>query len=144
MDETKGEKAKPEIVEGRKCPNCNSSLIIREGRYGRFIGCSTYPECRYIEPLEKPEDTGVACPECNKGTMLKRRSKRGKTFYSCLTYPKCKYAVWDEPIDASCPTCNWPMLTIKTTKRRGTERICPQKNCNFAESYEPVKDTVGF
>ncbi|MEE9157327.1 MAG: type I DNA topoisomerase [Gammaproteobacteria bacterium] len=144
VDETKGEKAKPEIVEGRKCPNCNSSLIIREGRYGRFIGCSAFPECRYIEPLEKPEDTGVACPECNKGTMLKRRSKRGKTFYSCSIYPKCKYAVWDEPIDAACPTCNWPMLTIKTTKRRGTERICPQKNCNFAESYEPVKDTVGF
>ena len=144
VDETKGEKAKPEIVEGRKCPNCNSSLIIREGRYGRFIGCSTFPECRYIESLEKPEDTGVACPECNKGTMLKRRSKRGKTFYSCSTYPKCKYAVWNEPIDASCPTCSWPMLTIKTTKRRGTERICPQKNCNFSESYEPVKDTVGF
>lgn len=144
VDEAKGEKAKPEIVEGRKCPNCNSSLIIREGRYGRFIGCSTFPECRYIESLEKPEDTGVACPECNKGTMLKRRSKRGKTFYSCSTYPKCKYAVWNEPIDASCPTCSWPMLTIKTTKRRGTERICPQKNCNFSESYEPVKDTVGF
>ena len=144
VDETKGEKAKPEIVEGRKCPNCNSSLIIREGRYGRFIGCSTFPECRYIESLEKPEDTGVACPECNKGTMLKRRSKRGKTFYSCSTYPKCKYAVWNEPIDGSCPTCSWPMLTIKTTKRRGTERICPQKNCNFSESYEPVKDTVGF
>ena len=144
VDETKGEKAKPEIVEGRKCPNCNSSLIIREGRYGRFIGCSTFPECRYIESLEKPEDTGVTCPECNKGTMLKRRSKRGKTFYSCSTYPKCKYAVWNEPIDGSCPTCSWPMLTIKTTKRRGTERICPQKNCNFSESYEPVKDTVGF
>ncbi|MEE8055893.1 MAG: type I DNA topoisomerase [Gammaproteobacteria bacterium] len=144
VDEAKGEKAKPEIVEGRKCPNCNSSLIIREGRYGRFIGCSTFPECRYIESLEKPEDTGVACPECNKGTMLKRRSKRGKTFYSCSTYPKCKYAVWNEPIDGSCPTCSWPMLTIKTTKRRGTERICPQKNCNFSESYEPVKDTVGF
>lgn len=144
VDEAKGEKAKPEIVEGRKCPNCNSSLIIREGRYGRFIGCSTFPECRYIESLEKPEDTGVTCPECNKGTMLKRRSKRGKTFYSCSTYPKCKYAVWNEPIDGSCPTCSWPMLTIKTTKRRGTERICPQKNCNFSESYEPVKDTVGF
>ncbi|MCI0401377.1 MAG: type I DNA topoisomerase [Gammaproteobacteria bacterium] len=143
VEENKDKKTKPEIVEGRTCPNCNSSLIIREGRYGRFIGCSTYPECRYIEPLEKPEDTGVACPECNKGTMLKRRSKRGKTFYSCSTYPKCKFAVWNEPINAPCPVCNWPMLTIKTTKRRGAERVCPQKTCNFAEPYGHTKIRSG-
>jgi DNA topoisomerase-1 len=128
--------AEPEIVEGRLCPECNSQLIIRSGRYGKFIGCSAYPECRYIEPLEKPTDTGVSCPKCNKGSMLKRKSRRGKIFYSCSTYPDCDYAVWNEPVEGPCPDCNWPILTIKTTKKRGTERVCPQQDCRFAEPFE--------
>ncbi len=126
----------PEVVEGRTCPDCNSALIIRTGRYGKFIGCSSYPECKYIEPLEKPEDTGVTCPKCGKGTMLKRKSRRGKIFYSCSTYPDCDYAVWNEPVDGPCPDCNWPILTIKTTKKHGTERVCPQQDCKFSEPYE--------
>ncbi|NHZ69867.1 MAG: type I DNA topoisomerase, partial [Thermotogales bacterium] len=93
-----GESAEPEIVEGRMCPECDSQLIIRSGRYGKFIGCSGYPNCKYIEPLEKPTDTGVECPKCNKGSMLKRKSRRGKIFYSCSTYPDCDYAVWNEPV----------------------------------------------
>ena len=131
-----GESTEPEIVEGRQCPECNSNLIIRSGRYGKFIGCSSYPDCKYIEPLEKPEDTGVECPVCHKGSMLKRKSRRGKIFYSCSTYPDCDYAVWNQPMAAPCPDCNWPMLTIKTTKRKGTERVCPQKECGFAEPWE--------
>lgn len=136
------ESAQPEIVEGRACPECNSQLIIRSGRYGKFIGCSNYPDCRYIEPLEKPEDTGITCPKCNKGTMLKRKSRRGKIFYSCSTYPDCDYAVWNEPVDGPCPDCNWPILTIKTTKKRGTERVCPQQDCKFAEPYELEEATA--
>jgi DNA topoisomerase-1 len=135
LDEN-AESAEPEVVEGRTCPECNSQLIIRSGRYGKFIGCSGYPDCKYIEPLEKPEDTGVTCPKCNKGTMLKRKSRRGKIFYSCSTYPDCDYAVWNEPTEGPCPVCNWPILTIKTTKKRGTERVCPQQDCKFAEPYE--------
>ncbi len=135
LDEN-AESAEPEIVEGRTCPECDSQLIIRSGRYGKFIGCSGYPDCKYIEPLEKPEDTGVTCPKCNKGTMLKRKSRRGKIFYSCSTYPDCDYAVWNEPVEGPCPDCNWPILTIKTTKKRGTERVCPQQDCKFAEPYE--------
>jgi len=131
-----GEDAEPEIVEGRQCPECNSPLIIRSGRYGKFIGCSTYPNCKYIEPLEKPTDTGVSCPKCNKGSMLKRKSRRGKIFYSCSTYPDCDYAVWNEPVEGPCPDCNWPILTIKTTKKRGTERACPQQECKFVEPFE--------
>jgi DNA topoisomerase I len=111
------------------CPQCESNLIIRTGRYGKFIGCSSYPDCKYIEPLEKPTDTGVECPQCHKGTMLKRKSRRGKIFYSCSTYPDCDYAVWNEPVDGPCPDCGWPILTIKTTKSKGTERVCPQKDC---------------
>ena len=130
------EQAEPEIVEGRLCPDCNSQLIIRSGRYGKFIGCSSYPDCKYIEPLEKPADTGVSCPKCGKGSMLKRKSRRGKIFYSCSTYPDCDYAVWNEPVAGPCPDCNWPILTIKTTKKRGSERVCPQQDCKFVESFE--------
>ena len=123
----------PETIEDRVCPQCSSKLLIRQGRYGKFIGCSNYPTCKYIEPLEKPADTGVECPECHKGTLLKRKSRYGKVFYSCSTYPKCKYAVWNEPLNEPCPQCNWPILTLKTTKRRGTEKVCPQKECGYTE-----------
>ncbi len=130
------EKEEPEIIEGRKCPKCESDLIIRRGRYGKFIGCSNYPNCRFIEPLEKPEDTGVTCPKCNKGSLLKRKSRRGKIFFSCSGYPKCDYATWNEPLEEPCPRCGWPILTLKTTKRRGTEKVCPQKECTFSEPIE--------
>ena len=128
--------AVPEVVEGRNCPDCQSQLIIKRGRYGKFIGCSNYPNCKHIEPLEKPADTGVECPLCHAGNLLKRKSRYGKIFYSCATYPKCTYAVWNEPVVQPCPKCQWPMLTIKTTKRRGTEKVCPQKECGYAEPYE--------
>jgi DNA topoisomerase-1 len=135
------EAPEPEVVEGRSCPECNSPLIIRTGRYGKFIGCSAYPECTYIEPLEKPVDTGITCPKCNKGTMLKRKSRRGKIFYSCSTYPDCDYAVWNEPVEGPCPDCGWPILTLKTTKRRGSEKVCPQPNCKYSEPYEQAEAT---
>ncbi|MES9961638.1 MAG: type I DNA topoisomerase [Sedimenticola sp.] len=130
------EQEEPEVVEGRKCPECQSDLVIKKGRYGKFIGCSGYPDCRYIEPLEKPVDTGVACPKCGKGTMMKRKSRRGKIFYSCSTYPECDYATWNEPVAEPCPSCGWPILTIKTTKRKGTEKVCPQQECSFSEPVE--------
>jgi DNA topoisomerase-1 len=128
--------SEPEIVEGRKCPDCGHDLVIKTGRYGKFIGCSHYPNCNHIEPLEKPRDTGVECPVCHKGSMLERKSRRGKIFFSCSRYPDCEYAVWNEPIKEACPDCNWPMLTKKTTKKRGTEKVCPQKECRFSEPYE--------
>ena len=126
----------PEIVEGRSCPECQSDLVIKQGRYGKFIGCSNYPKCKHIEPLEKPEDTGVECPECKQGTILKRKSRYGKVFYSCSRYPDCTYALWNPPVAEKCPDCGWPILSIKTTKRNGTEKVCPQKSCKFAEPYE--------
>ncbi len=140
------EAAAPEVVEGRTCPQCDGPLIIRQGRYGKFIGCGNYPKCKYIEPLEKPTDTQVACPECKKGTLLKRKSRYGKIFYSCSTYPECKYAVWNEPLNEPCPTCQWPILTLKTTKRRGTEKVCPQKECDYSEpapELAPEDTTAG-
>lgn len=133
-----GEKStEPEVLEGRVCPDCSSPLVIKMGRYGRFIGCSNYPECKHIEPLEKPEDTGISCPQCKgKGTLLKRKSRRGTYFYSCSTYPTCKYATWNPPLAEKCPQCGWPILTVKTTKRHGTQRACPQKDCGFLADYD--------
>jgi DNA topoisomerase-1 len=134
-----------ELLEGKNCPKCNSPLALKTGRYGKFIGCTAYPDCKHIEPLEKPEDTGVTCPECHKGTLIKRKSRFGKLFYSCGNYPKCKYAVWNPPISEPCPNCNWPILTLKTTKRRGTEKVCPQKECGYATPYEgpPLEGEAG-
>jgi DNA topoisomerase-1 len=142
LDETREEaeaksKEEPEIVEGRVCPECGSPLHIKVGRYGKFIGCSGYPKCKHIEPLVKPKDMGILCPECGKGNLLERRSRRGKMFYSCATYPKCKYAVWNPPVEEPCPKCGWPILTLKTTKRRGVEKVCPQKECDYAVQIEP-------
>jgi len=128
--------SEPEVIEDRKCPDCGSDLIIRHGRYGKFIGCSSYPDCKHIEPLEKPQDMEVECPECKQGSMFRRKSRNGKIFYSCGRYPDCKYAVWNEPLKETCPDCGWPMLTLKTTKRRGTEKVCPQKECGFSEKVE--------
>ncbi len=130
------EQEEPEIIEDRKCPECNSDLVIKRGKYGKFIGCSSYPDCRHIEPLEKPKDTGVSCPKCNSGTMMQRKSRRGKIFYSCSGYPDCDYATWNEPIAEPCPSCGWPILTLKTTKRRGAEKVCPQQDCSFSEKVE--------
>ena len=131
-----GDSVEPEIVEGRVCPKCESPLVIKKGRYGKFIGCSGYPDCKHIEPIEKPLDTGVKCPQCNKDNILKRKSRNKKIFYSCAGYPKCNYAIWNAPIKESCPDCNWPILSLKSTKKRGPEKVCPQKECKYATPYE--------
>lgn len=126
----------PETIEGRVCPECSSPLVIKSGRYGKFIGCSGYPKCKHIEPLEKPLDTKVECPQCHKGSILKRKSRNNKVFYSCSGYPKCNYALWNAPVHESCPECQWPILVIKETKNRGVEKVCPQKECKYATPYE--------
>jgi DNA topoisomerase-1 len=131
-----GEKAEPDVVEGRVCPECSGPLHIKSGRYGRFIGCSNYPNCKHIEPLEKPADTGVLCPKCQKSNILQRKSRKGKIFYSCGNYPKCDYALWNEPIDKACPQCAWPILTIKDTKRSGRQIICPKEGCGYTATAE--------
>ncbi|MFN8373487.1 MAG: type I DNA topoisomerase [Anaerolineae bacterium] len=86
---------------GRACPTCGNPLVIRYGRFGKFIGCSTYPECRYTEPwLER---TGVSCPKCGAehgGELIVRKNKRGRTFYGCARYPECDYRAWKLPESA--------------------------------------------
>jgi DNA topoisomerase-1 len=136
LEENREESLQPQTVEGRVCPKCESTLIIKRGKYGKFIGCSGYPDCDHMESLQKQEDTHVTCPECNKGTLIKRKSRFGTFFYACNQYPECKYAIKNPPVLEKCPTCDWPILTIKTTKRRGVEKVCPQKECDYAIPYE--------
>lgn len=131
--------ADAEVIEGRKCPKCGSDLVIKHGRYGKFIGCSGYPSCRFIEPLEKPKSTEVKCPKCNKGELLARKSRYGKLFYSCERYPDCDYAIWNEPVNEKCPKCGWPIMTIKITKRKGKEKVCPQADCKYTEQMEDAE-----
>lgn len=125
----------PEIIPDRKCPDCGHDLVVRTGKYGKFIGCSHYPECHHMEPLDKPEDSGVQCPKCKEANIFKRKSRRGKIFFSCNRYPECDYALWNEPVNEPCPNCKWPILTIKTTKKRGTEKLCPQR-CGYIEKID--------
>ncbi len=125
-------------LDGRECPKCGGGLVYKHSRTGsKFIGCANYPKCKHIEPLEKPKDTGVACPQCGKGHLVERKSRYGKLFYSCNTYPDCNYATWNPPVAETCPKCQWPVLTIKTTKRWGVEKVCPQKECGWKEQIEP-------
>ncbi|KTD03728.1 type I DNA topoisomerase [Fluoribacter gormanii] len=131
------EKNEPEVVEGRVCPVCSSSLHVKTGRYGRFIGCSNYPQCKHMEPIEKPADTGVECPKCHEAKILQRKSRKGKIFYSCGNYPKCDYALWNEPINHPCPNCNWPILTVKESKKFGRQILCPQDGCGYSTKEEP-------
>lgn len=133
---------KAEVVEDRHCPKCNAQLVVKSGRYGKFLGCSSYPECRHIEPIEKPVDTGVTCAQCHAGNLMQRKSRSGKIFFSCSTYPECNYVTWDPPIAEPCPRCGWPILTIKTTKKRGTIKTCPQKSCRFSEPFDDQAKSI--
>ena len=134
-----GEEDKPvaePVMTEELCEKCGKNMMIKEGRYGKYMACSGYPKCRNNQPLEKPKDTGITCPRCNKGTYLEKKSRRGKIFYSCSGYPKCKNAIWNEPIAEPCPLCNAPFVTRKVTKRFGTERLCVQEGCTYRVKVE--------
>ena len=97
------EKKAPEKT-GESCPECGNPLVVRKGKYGEFVACSNYPNCKYI----KKEETKVVeicdCPNCS-GKIIERKSRKGKVFYGCNNYPKCKTAYWDKPIGEACPEC---------------------------------------
>lgn len=99
---------------GEMCPNCSNPLVIRKGKYGEFVACSNFPECKYIKQNPKEELVICDCPNCD-GSIVQKRSKRGKVFYGCNNYPKCKTAFWDMPIDEKCPECG-ALLTVKLKK----------------------------
>jgi DNA topoisomerase-1 len=93
---------------GRKCPKCGHDLIIRWGRYGKFISCSNFPNCRYTEPyLEK---IGMTCPQCGEGDVVRRKTRQGRTFYGCSRYPDCDFTSWRQPIPTPCPNCGGTLV----------------------------------
>lgn len=131
-----GEEAEAPELSDEKCDKCGEQMVVKSGRYGKFLGCSAYPACKNIQPLEKPKDTGVQCPQCGQGTFLEKKSRRGKLFYSCSQYPKCSNALWDKPIDRTCPQCQAKFVTEKVTKRRGKEHVCVVEGCGWKEQVE--------
>ncbi|MBN1230976.1 MAG: type I DNA topoisomerase [Anaerolineales bacterium] len=102
-------KAEPEKV-GRPCPDCGKDLILRWGRYGKFIGCSNFPECRYTEPWL--ELVGVKCPQCENGEIVERRTRKGRVFYGCSNYPECEFNSWKRPIATPCPSCQGTLIIV--------------------------------
>ena len=106
---------KPAEETGEMCPNCGNPLVIKKSKYGEFVACSNYPECKYIKQPEKEKPKEIMpCPKCN-GTIVEKKSRKGKVFYGCNNYPKCDFATWDEPINEFCPECN-SILTKKGQK----------------------------
>lgn len=104
-------KAEPEKV-GRTCPECGHDLIIRWGRYGKFISCSNFPNCRYTEPILTK--IGVKCPK-DGGEIVERKNRRGRTFYGCMNYPKCDFTSWKKPLAIPCPNCGG-MLVVSNKR----------------------------
>ncbi|HEY2475273.1 MAG TPA: type I DNA topoisomerase [Candidatus Cybelea sp.] len=100
------------------CPNCGRPMVIKTGRFGRFISCTGYPECKTAKPIVK--ETGVPCPKCG-GAIVERRSKKGRTFYGCANYPNCDFLSWDAVVAQRCPVCN--SYVVSKTRRGGTTRL---------------------
>lgn len=99
---------------GEKCPECGHPLVIRNGKYGKFVACSNFPECKYIKQEPRKESIICDCPNCD-GKIVEKRSRKGKIFYGCNNYPNCKTAYWDKPTGEKCPECG-SMLTEKKNK----------------------------
>ncbi len=124
--------AKADVLLDETCPKCGSKLAIKQGRFGEFTACSNYPKCRYV----KMKETGVACPECGRGRIVERRSRRGKLFFGCDRYPDCNFVLWRRPVDRSCPDCGRPYLLERVTKRHGRQLVCDNEACNHVEAAE--------
>jgi len=119
---TRDEEGKIKVEDGETgeiCEKCGRPLEIRWGKYGRFLGCSGYPECKNMRPLTKPVELGISCPSCGEGNLQEKKSRRGKLFYACNRYPDCRFASWDRPVGEPCPKCSAPILLEKVTKRAG-------------------------
>ena len=120
--------SKTDEVEGN-CEKCDSPLIVKRGRFGKFIACSNYPECKFTKAI----GLGIKCPEENcKGEIAARRSKKGRTFYGCTKYPDCKFTSWDKPIGEACPECKNPYMVEKWKKNEDPSILCP--SCGFKKT----------
>jgi len=131
------EKIPPKFID-EYCPNCGSQLLVRQGRYGEFIGCSGYPECKYIKKDNEAENNlislDIECPKCHQGNFVERITKKGKLigkkFYACSNYPKCKNIVVNMPVNEVCPKCG------NILSNNGEAIICENKECDFKKEIE--------
>jgi len=113
------------------CPTCGKPMVIKHGRFGQFIACSGYPECK----TTKPVTLGIACPKCDKGQLVERRSRKGRTFFGCSAYPDCDFVVWQRPVAEPCPKCGAPFLTERIARGQRTQR-CVREGCDFTREAE--------
>jgi len=134
--EENGRIRKVEKIEESKesCPKCGNPLVVKRGRFGRFLACSTYPKCDFTKAI----GTGVKCPQpgCG-GELVEKRTRRGRTFFACGNYPKCTYALWNRPIPTVCPECKAPFLIEKFDKRSGLKVVCLNKDCGYEQGEKP-------
>ncbi|NBI18490.1 type I DNA topoisomerase [Neglecta sp. X4] len=110
---------------GEVCEKCGKPMVIKYGRYGRFMACSGYPECKNVKKIVN--ETGAACPKCG-GKIIERKSKKGRVFYGCSEYPKCDFVSWDPPSKENCPVCGKVLLQKKTKDKR---LYCVTEGCTF-------------
>src|SRR5262245_14275007 len=123
--------AKPDQILDEKCPKCGSNLVVKQGRFGEFTACTSYPTCKYV----KQKTTGVLCPK-DGGDIVEKKSRRGKVFYGCANYPDCDFTLWNKPLPEKCPDCGAPFLVEKITKRHGRQLICNNEDCSYVRSEE--------
>ncbi len=127
----------PDETSDRICEKCGKPMLIKQGKYGAFYACSGYPDCKNTHSVVSnngEQATGVNCPEkaCG-GTLVQRKSKRGKIFYGCSSFPDCTFAIWDKPVAKDCPNCGARFLLEKTTKKQGTFQACHTKECGYKQ-----------
>jgi DNA topoisomerase-1 len=120
----------PVPVDGT-CELCGAGLVARQGPYGRYIHCVRRPECKFTKPFT----LGVPCPQCGKGELAEKKSRKGKIFYSCTRWPECDFALWDKPVARECPNGDSPLMVEKVTKS-GTNLVCPK--CRTKVAAEPA------
>ncbi|MDI3281580.1 MAG: DNA topoisomerase, partial [Bacillota bacterium] len=117
------------------CPACGRRLVIKRGRFGEFLACPGFPECRYTKPLLK--STGALCPRCG-GEIVERRSKRGRVFYGCSNYPACGFTTWLEPVSEKCPRCG-SFLVVRRRRGRAPEYTCANEECDYRRTAQEAQ-----
>ena len=129
-----------EEITDKTCEKCSKPMILKQGKYGPFLACSGYPDCKSTQSVYangNAVSTGVKCSrkECD-GELVEKHSKRGKVFYGCNRYPECDFAIWDKPVNKPCPVCKAPFLVKKTTKKAGTFLACLNQDCGHKEPIQ--------
>jgi DNA topoisomerase-1 len=122
----------PEETTDKRCPTCSGPMLVKRGRFGQFLACEGYPECKGTRPMP----IGVDCPNNCGGYLAERRSKRGRSFYGCSSYPNCTFAAWDRPVEGPCPLCASAYLVRKYSRRDGVLIKCPSKACGYTRDPE--------